>query len=84
MQTFTHPLFYLTEYPEHAQTLREQIQEITNSKGWTYTAITKMVMKVGILIRGASVSTQSVVVCPYTPLELHSLTSYSKPGSHRP
>jgi len=29
--------------PEHAQTLREEIQEIIDREGWTYAAITKIV-----------------------------------------
>jgi len=33
----------LAEYPEHAQTLREEVQEIIDREGWTYAAITKMV-----------------------------------------
>jgi len=33
----------LAEYPEHAQTLREEIQDIIDREGWTYAAITKMV-----------------------------------------
>ena len=40
---FIHALYYLAEYPEHAQTLHEEVQEIIDREGWTYTAITKMV-----------------------------------------
>jgi len=43
IQAFTHVLYYLAEYPEHAQTLREEVQEIIDREGWTYAAITKMV-----------------------------------------
>ena len=43
MQTFTHVLYYLAEYPEHFQMLCEEVQEIVDCEGWTYAAITKMV-----------------------------------------
>jgi len=43
VQSFVHALYSLAEYPEHAQTLREEIQEIIDREGWTYAAITKMV-----------------------------------------
>ena len=42
LQTFTNALYYLAEYPEHAQTLRE-VQGIIDREGWTYVAITKMI-----------------------------------------
>ena len=33
----------MAEYPEHAQTLREEVQDIVDREGWTYGAISKMV-----------------------------------------
>ena len=65
MQTFTHVLYYLAEYPEHTQTLHKKVQEIIDHEGWMYAAITKMVKASS---KRPSTSTQVDVVYPFTPL----------------
>jgi len=37
-----HALYYLAAFPEYIQPLREEVEEIVKSEGWTKTALGKM------------------------------------------
>lgn len=41
-QTFTHALYNLAAYPEYMQPLREEVESIIASEGWTRASISRM------------------------------------------
>ena len=57
----------MAEYPEHAQTLREEIQEIVDREGWTYDAITKMVKVDGFIKESQRLSPSRCSMSFHTP-----------------
>jgi hypothetical protein len=38
----THALFYLAAYPQYAQPMRNEIADIVEREGWTYSALGRM------------------------------------------
>lgn len=43
LQGFTHALYNLAANPQYTQPLREEIESVLKSEGWTKAAMTKMV-----------------------------------------
>ena len=41
-QAFTHALYFLAEYPEYTEPLREEIETIIEEEGWTKASMAKM------------------------------------------
>ena len=50
LKALCHALFYLADYPEYADVLREEVKGIVDREGWTYRAVNQMV-KVKSFIR---------------------------------
>ena len=42
MQTLLHALYYLAAHPEYAQAMRDEINEVVDENGWTYTAVRRI------------------------------------------
>jgi len=40
--TFLHAFYYLAAFPEHMQPLREEVEEVTKSEGWTKAGLDRM------------------------------------------
>ncbi|KAK2463862.1 hypothetical protein APHAL10511_004167 [Amanita phalloides] len=81
--TFFHAVYRLAASPEHAEVLREEVNEVIRQEGWTYAAIGKMI-KVDSFIKESMRIDAEALILRRTVLQSYTLSdgTFLPQGTH--